>query len=144
MGHSMGGWVAVITAAHHPELAGLATFSAADMARLAAAPLAMRVHEMADNMEALAGVTPESMAAEVVTGAAPHPFASVAQGLVATPYLALTSDDGLASHTDALAAAIRARGGAKVVTGHTATDHGWSDHRIALEALVIDWLASLT
>ena len=34
IGHSMGGWVAINAASRHPELAGLATVSAADMARL--------------------------------------------------------------------------------------------------------------
>jgi len=142
-GHSMGGWVAITTAAHHPELAGLVTFSAADMARLGAAPEAARVHEMADNMEALAGVTAESMAAEAAADAAPHPFSQAAAGLKATPYLALTSDDGLAGDTDGLVTAIRAEGGTRVSTAHEATDHGWSDHRIALEALVIRWLDAL-
>ncbi len=143
IGHSMGGWVTVTTAAHHPELFGVATYSAADMSRLAGAPMATRVHEMADNMEALAGVTPESMAAEVVGAAGPHPFAKAVDGLKALPYLGLTSDDGLAGDTDALVAAIRAAGGTKVSTMHAATDHGWSDHRIALEAMIINWLATL-
>jgi len=143
IGHSMGGWVAVTTAAHHPELIGLATYSAADRSRLAGAPVAIRVHTMADNMEALAGVTAESMAAEVVDGAGPHPFAKAVDGLKALPYLALTSNDGLAGDTDALTAAIRAAGGTKVTTGHVATDHGWSDHRIALEAMIIGWLNGL-
>lgn len=143
IGHSMGGWVTVTTAAHHSELLGVATYSAADMSRLAGAPMAIRVQEMADNIEALAGVTPESMAAEVVEGAGPHPFVKAVDGLKALPYLALTSDDGLASDTDALAAAIRAAGGTKVSTVHVATDHGWSGHRIALEAMIINWLNAL-
>jgi alpha/beta superfamily hydrolase len=143
IGHSMGGWVAVTTAAHRPELIGLATYSAADMSRLAGAPMAIRVHEMADNMEALAGVTPESMAADVVDGAGLHPFSRAVDGLKALPYLALTSNDGLAADTDALTAAIKAAGGTRVTSAHVATDHGWSDHRIALEAMIIDWLNGL-
>ena len=143
MGHSMGGWVAITTAAHHPELAGLVTFSPADMSRLAGAPAPARVREMADNMEALAGVTAESMADEVVTGAGPLSFAKAVDGLVALPYLALTSDDGLAPDSDALVSAIKAKGGSRVVETHVATDHGWSDHRIALEALILTWLAKL-
>ena len=142
-GHSMGGWVAITTAAHHPELEGLVTFSAADMARLGGAPESARVHRMADNMEALAGVTAESMAAEVAADATPHPFSKAAPGLKTTPYLALTSNDGLAGDTDALVTEIRAEGGDAVSTAHVATDHGWSDHRIALEALVIRWLDAL-
>jgi len=143
IGHSMGGWVAIETAAHHPELAGLVTFSAADMSRLAAAPLPFRVHEMSDNMEALAGVTAESMAADIAGDAGTHTFAKAAAGLTGTPYLALTSNDGLAGDTDALVAAIRAVGGTKVASAHEATDHGWSDHRIALEARIVDWLTAL-
>jgi pimeloyl-ACP methyl ester carboxylesterase len=143
LGHSMGGWVAVTTAAHHPELAGLITYSAADMSRLGGAPATVRVHFMSENMEALAGVTAESLAADAVAGTASHPLALAAAGLVATPYLALTSNDGLASDTDSLTAEIRARGGTRVETAHEATDHGWSDKRIALEARVITWLEAL-
>jgi len=143
IGHSMGGWVAVVTAAHHPELAGLVTFSPADMSLMGGAPTPIRVRLMSENMEALAGVTAESMAADVAEGAEGRSFAKAAEGLVGTPYLALTSDDGLAPDTAALVTAIQARGGGKVVTRHVATDHSWSDHRIELEAAVINWLASL-
>ena len=143
IGHSMGGWVAVTTAAHHPELAGLATFSPADMSRLAQAPAPVRAKVMSENMEALAGVTPESMAAEAAESATARSFEKAAEGLARTPYLALTSDDGLAPDTEALVTAIRAHGGAKIATAHVATDHSWSDHRIELESRVITWLEAL-
>lgn len=143
IGHSMGGWVAVTTAAHHPELAGLVTFSAADMSRLGQAPAPVRVKEMSENMEALAGVTAESMADEAAQSTPAHTFEKAAEGLAKIPYLALTSDDGLAPDTNALVTAIHARGGDKVATAHVATDHSWSDHRIELEGVVINWLGSL-
>ena len=143
IGHSMGGWVTVVTGARHPELAGVATYSAADMSRLGGAPMAIRVKTMADNMESLAGVTAESMAADAAVSAPPHTFAKAAEGLVNIPYLGLTSDDGLAGDTNGLVAAIRAKGGAKVDTAHVATDHGWNDHRIELEAIMINWLDKL-
>jgi pimeloyl-ACP methyl ester carboxylesterase len=142
MGHSMGGWVTVTTAAHHPELAGLATISAGDMAGLGAAPQSVRVKEMADNMESLAGVTAESMA-EDVTSVIRYPMTAAAAGLVKTPYLALTSNDGLAANTDSLVSAIRAKGGTLVTEQHMATDHSWSDHRVALEVAVLTWLEQL-
>jgi pimeloyl-ACP methyl ester carboxylesterase len=143
IGHSMGGWVAVTTAAHHPELAGLVTFSPADMSSLGGAPQAVRVRVMEENMEALAGVTAQSMAAEAVEGVEGRSFAKAAAGLAKTPYLAITSDDGLARDTDALVEAIRAGGGTKVATAHVATDHSYSDHRIELEAIIINWLSTL-
>jgi len=143
IGHSMGGWVVVNTAAHDRSLAGLITFSAADMSRAGAAPESARVNLMKDNMEALAGVTAQSMAADVAASAAKFPFAKAAPGLIDTPYLAMTSNDGLAGDTDGLVAAIRAKGGTKITQLHVATDHGWSDHRIALEAAIIGWLQNL-
>ncbi|MFL6601536.1 MAG: hypothetical protein ACJ8R9_09400 [Steroidobacteraceae bacterium] len=56
----------------------------------------------------------------------------------------LSSDDGLAPGTDALVAAIRAGGGDHDVTSeHVATDHSWSDRRIALASNIIAWLLKL-
>jgi pimeloyl-ACP methyl ester carboxylesterase len=139
IGHSMGGWVAIATAAHDKALIGLVSICAADMAKLGAAPEPVREKDMAENMESLAGVTARSMAEDVAAGPL-DPLPNAAPGLIDTPYLALTSDDGLAPDTDALVGAIRARGGTKVTALHVHTDHGWSDHRIALEAAIIGWL----
>ncbi len=143
IGHSMGGWVAINTAAHDGALIGLVSISAGDFARVGGAPGPIREKVMADNMEALAGVTAESMAQDVAAVGPAHPLPAAAGGLMATPYLALTSDDGLAADTDALVAAIRSRGGTKVTTLHVATDHSWSDHRIALETAIVGWLQRL-
>jgi len=98
---------------------------------------------MADNMEALAGVTAESMANEVQIHAKQFRMQNAAAGLAKIPLLVLTADDGLAPHAASLVEAIRADGGTQVTTYHVATDHGWSDHRIALESMVITWLGGL-
>ena len=142
-GHSMGGWAAALAAAGDHELAGAILISAADFGLIGGMERAEAIALMADNMEALAGVTPESMADEVREHAAQFRLVNAAPGLVGTPLLALTSDDGLAPHTDRLVAAITAAGGRQVTSRHFATDHGWSDHRIRLEATIIEWLAGL-
>jgi uncharacterized protein len=142
-GHSMGGWVVVHTAAHDHALIGAILVSAADMGSLGELPRERLVPEMADNMEALAGVTAESMADELRAHAKAFRFENAAAGLSQTPLLALTADDGLAPHTELLAHAIEAQGGHKVTVMHVATDHGWSDHRIALESTILTWLAGL-
>jgi pimeloyl-ACP methyl ester carboxylesterase len=142
-GHSMGGWVVVHTTAHDHNLIGAILISAADMGAQADIPRERLVAVMADNMESLAGVTAESMADEVRAHAKEFRFEGAAAGLVQTPLLALTSDDGLAPGTDALVHAIEAQGGHRVTTMHVATDHGWSDHRIALESAILNWLAAL-
>ena len=144
IGHSMGGWVAINTAAHDKGLIGLATISAGDMAQIGASPPAIREQVMADNMEALAGVTAHSLSEDAAANCTKHGFVKAAPGLLGTPYLALTSDDGLAGHTGALVDAIRAQGGTKVTAVHQPTDHGWNDHRIALEAAILTWLRGIS
>lgn len=142
-GHSMGGWVSVLTASHHPELAGLVLISAADMGSDAALPRDKLTAVMADNMESLAGVTARSMADDLASGAAKShwTFAAAITGLMRVPMLVLTADDGLAAESDSLVEQLRARGKANIATLHEPTDHSYSDKRIALETAVVNWLA---
>ncbi|WP_374572607.1 alpha/beta hydrolase family protein [Phenylobacterium sp.] len=141
MGHSMGGWVTSQIAGADPALAGAVLISAADVGRLGGMPEEARVKLASDNMEALAGVTAESMAAEMAT-LDEATFAAAAPGLARHPLLVLTADDGLAPNAEALAADVRQRGG-KVSVVHVATDHGWNTARIRLETEVLNWLAAL-
>src|SRR5580658_4747506 len=142
-GHSMGGWVTVLTVARDHALIGAILISAADMGRLGEMPHDKAVALMADNMESLAGVTAESMADEIRRHSAEFKFQNAASGLVGTPLLVLTADDGLASDAAALVQAIKDDHGNQVTTIHVATDHSWSDHRIALESTIITWLGGL-
>ena len=143
-GHSMGGWVAVLTAAHHPNLRGLVLVSAADMGADAALPRDTLIAVMADNMESLAGVTARSMADDLAAGAAKShwTFADAVPGLTKMPMLVITADDGLAPESDTLVQRLRARGNARITTLHEPTDHSYSDKRIALETAVLGWLPS--
>lgn len=142
-GHSMGGWVTTLTAAKDHGLAGAILISAADMGAVGKMTRAAAIPFMADNMESLAGVTAESMADEVLGGAVKWGFADAVPGLALMPLLVLSSDDGLAPGTDALVKAVRAAGNKRVTTVHKATDHSWSDKRIALESAVVVWLGRL-
>jgi uncharacterized protein len=142
-GHSMGGWVAAHTASHDHLLTGAILISAADMGHLGEEPRDHLVADMADNMEGLSGVTAQSMADEDQANAKAFRMENATAGLTQTPLLVLTADDGLAPDSDALVRAIEAKGGHKVTAIHVATDHSWSDHRIALESAIITWLAGL-
>jgi len=142
-GHSMGGWVTALTAANDHALIGAILISAGDMGAVGDASRDRTVAAMADDMESLAGVTAESMADEARANAKAFRMENAAAGLAPMPLLALTSDDGLAPGTDALVQAIQAKGGHKVTAVHVATDHSWSDHRIALESEIIKWLTAL-
>jgi pimeloyl-ACP methyl ester carboxylesterase len=143
-GHSMGGWVSALTGDHHPELAGVILISTADMARIAKrTPRDTLVMFMADDMESLNGVTAESMADDLRAGMDRQSLLNAAEGLENTRMLVLTSNDGLRAHTDTLVKRLRSLGNARITSVHVATDHSWSDKRIALESAVIRWLQAL-
>ncbi len=145
-GHSMGGWVTAETAARDPALAGAIMISAwdagADGARNASTRAKLAA-DMAENFETLAGTSPDAMADELIAQGAAWSFAPLAGKLTDTKLLVLTSDDGNGPNDMALVTAIQKLGGHQVGQAHAATDHSWSDHRIALEALVVNWLTAL-
>jgi uncharacterized protein len=140
-GHSMGGWVAALTASRDARLRGAVLISAADIGLVGASlKRDEAVPFMADNMESLAGGTAATFADDLLAGAEHRRMTAAAQGLVQLPLLVLTADDGLASHSDSLVTAIRRLGGRHVTTMHAATDHSWSDRRVALISTVLRWL----
>lgn len=144
MGHSMGGWVTALTAAKDPKLLGAAMISAANLGAFGKAPREQLAAGMkANGQEALAGTSPEIMADELIAKADAFDWLKAAPALAATDLFILSSDDGLAPGTDALAKAIREGGGTKLKTLHVATDHSWSDARVRLQVEVLGWLAGI-
>lgn len=144
MGHSMGGWVTALTAAHDKQLLGAAMISAGNMGWLAKLPRDQAVKALATNgMEALAGTTPELMTDEIIANTDRFDFVKAAPELTGTSLFVLTSDDGLAPMSNALSATIGKAGGTRLRTAHVATDHSWSDARIRLQTEILGWLATL-
>ena len=142
-GHSMGGWVTAMVAGEDRALLGAALISAANMGLIGRLERSDLIKRAAGNAETLADTSPERMADELIANQQAFDFIKTAPGLAGKPLLVLSSDDGLAPGTDALAAAVRAEGGKQVTTIHVATDHSWSDRRIELQAQVLHWLKSL-
>jgi pimeloyl-ACP methyl ester carboxylesterase len=140
-GHSMGGWVAAMTAERDPKLMGTVLISAANMGGLRLGHK-RGLEFMAENMESLA-TTAQAMADEVEQLQPRFDWGPGAAGLARRPLLVLSSDDGLAPGTDALASVVRGVKGSRVTSLHVATDHGWSDRRIRLETEVIRWISTL-
>ena len=144
VGHSLGGMAASFVGDHNSDLAGVGMISAANFAMFGhgmARP--QLVQFMSENMESL-NTTSEKIADEAMAGAAGWNFVTFAPNLAKHPLLLVTSDDGLAGASNALAKADRDTRGAPVTEVHIATDHSYSDHRIALEAAVIHWLDGLS
>lgn len=136
--------------ANDPAIKAIATISAADFnaGRLQSLPVdkhdatvkAVASHLAEEGMAPLAGTTPESLANELITNAAKFNFANLAPKLATRPILVITSDDGLAPANDAFVEALHKAGNQQVNEIHMATDHAYSDHRIALQQAILDFL----
>ena len=153
LGHSMGGWMALATGAADAKVRAVITISAAEMPGFAAASageygaakaLKLCVPVMNDgSFAALAGDTPEAACKELIENAAHWIFSNDVKGLATRPVFLITSDDGFAPAATALAQALRAAGNQQVHEAHLATDHSYSDKRIALTQIVLDDLDAL-
>jgi pimeloyl-ACP methyl ester carboxylesterase len=155
IGHSMGGFMAAYEGAHDPSVTAVGLISAADMGgmgvgvasnskldtRQKTAEIAARLAE--EGLAPLSGCTPESLANELLQPGANFAFDRLAAGLSKHPVLLISSDDGLAGMSTSLAEALRQDGDKRVDERHFATDHLYSDKRIALETAVLGWLATL-
>jgi len=66
-----------------------------------------------------------------------------ADALRARPVLLVEADDQNHADMEALAAALRQKGAVALNQVSVPTDHTFSDHRIALQKIVIEWLEKL-
>ena len=112
------------------------------MGGLGKAPRTRIVNRAAENAETLV-TSPEKMADELIAHSDDFMLVNTAAGLAKIPLLVLTADDGLAPSADALVTAVRKQGSVYVQTQHFATDHSWSDSRLALESSIVGWLQAL-
>ena len=150
IGHSMGGFMTIEGAANDTAIKAIATISAADFnaGRLQSLPAdqhdnavkAIATHLADEGMAPLAGTTPESLANELIANAGRWNFPAAAPKLATRHILVLTSDDGLAPANDAFVEALHKAGNQQVNEIHMSTDHAYSDHRIALQQAILDFL----
>jgi pimeloyl-ACP methyl ester carboxylesterase len=147
IGHSMGGWITAYVGAHDPDVLAAGLISAADMGSIGTAPRAMATKIIDDNIGTSVGLhilnaTPDGLADEVIRNTKAYAMLNDASGLAKHPLLLITSDDGLKGGSDALAKTI-GDSASPITQIHFATDHSYSDQRIALEAAVLRWLENL-
>jgi uncharacterized protein len=144
IGHSMGGFMAAFAGAHDPQVAGVAMISAWNIG-----PTVLR---LADNGRAesyrnssprLAGTTPEGLMAEAKENATTWNYIDYSGLLRTRPVLIVESKDRNTADNQAMAEALRKAGNLQVVEKYIETDHTYSDHRIALQVAVLEWLQSL-
>lgn len=147
-GHSMGGFVAVETAAANSDLAGVALIDAWNIGHDAAKMTqeggrAAVVAKLVPNLAPLAGTSAGALADEAQAQARAWELTGSAAALARQPLFVVGASRGIGAGNAALAAAVEARPGAHVTALTMPTDHSFSDHRIALATALVDWLETL-
>jgi uncharacterized protein len=144
IGHSMGGAIASYNGAHDAGVAGVVMISAVNLGTLNHTfnnDHAKIAADMAPDLPPLGGVTADTLIADVEAHHEAWNSVDYAADLKTRPVLVITSDDGLAGDGDEFVAALKKAGSVKVATAHLATDHAYSGQRIALQTIVLNWMA---
>ncbi|HEY0339364.1 MAG TPA: alpha/beta fold hydrolase [Steroidobacteraceae bacterium] len=147
IGHSMGGFVAGIGAQRDDGVLGVALISAWNPGVFATRPSAQldkqQLEEFRGDVGPLAGTTPEALLDEAKKNAAAWDLVAHANLWGSRPVLVVESDDFLHADDIALANAVRKLPAGQITEVQMPTDHGYSDHRIALAATLLGWLKQL-
>ena len=144
VGHSMGGFMVANVAAHDPQIAGLAMISAWNIGATMSGPKEThRVDMIPAAVPRLAGTTPGGLQAEAEENAAKWNYLDYAATLKTRPVLIVESHDRNLSFNKDMTEALRKAGNLRVTETYIETDHSYSDHRIALQLAVLEWLQSL-
>jgi pimeloyl-ACP methyl ester carboxylesterase len=145
-GHSMGGAAAFMTAASATDLDGLILLDAWNIAGGTSKGAISRdemIRGFDDFGNALHGATPETIADEVIAERSQWDLPANAHRLAKLPILTVTARYGGAAENAPTTEALRAAGNRRLTAIEMATDHPFSDHRLALAATVTDWLQRL-
>lgn len=142
LGHSMGGFDTVMLG--DEPVAGFVVISAADLGGIAAGldtatGMADAIMGLTDDAR-FTNASPAALVDEVQANAQAWDWRANAAEMAGRPALIISSDDGNEPADQAVADAIEAAGGPKPARVRFPTDHSYNDHRIALQAAVIDWL----
>ena len=155
VGHSMGGWLALMSAAHEPPsvcVAGLAAWNVG----VAAQRFPAHADERASSLEYFRTTTngaggpvhaaPDDLQSEIIANAASWDYLRQAAGIGDRALLLVAAtrdspDEGIAMH-EQMARAVRSAGAHHVTLTTYDDDHPFSSHRIALARLLTRWLAT--
>ncbi|HXZ78452.1 MAG TPA: alpha/beta fold hydrolase [Terriglobales bacterium] len=145
VGHSFGGFLAGYEASHDPAIRGVAMISATNIGRINANPREKetRLKRWETQLHPVRGATASALFDEAERHANDWDYVQWAESLRNRSVLLVEADDQNRADMEALATALRQKGSDTVEQRALATDHSFSDHRIALQAIVIEWLAKL-
>jgi len=143
IGHSMGGFMASRGAARDPRVAGVVMIAAWNIGAAVSHDLKNRSDTFYNGSPRLAGTTPEGLIAEAKQNAAKLNYLDDAHALKDRPVLVVEADDRNITYNHEMVAALRNAGDTQVTEEHIPTDHTFSDRRIVLQSVVINWLQAI-
>jgi pimeloyl-ACP methyl ester carboxylesterase len=144
IGHSMGGFMAACATSRDPEVAGLVMISAWNIGATMSGPKEThRVDMIPAASSRLAGTTPAGLQVEAEANAAKWNYLDYAEALKTRPVFIVESHDRNLSYNKAMKEALQKAGNTRVTETYLETDHSYSDHRIALQVAVLQWLDSV-
>lgn len=146
IGHSMGGFMAAYAASRDDKVLGLGMLAAWNIGAEGLLPPDVRKKQIAgfeQEMGPLHGCTAEGLMDEIVRHAAEWDYTRYAAPLKSRNVLIISTNDGLRAANEAMDAALRKAGSTQTEYVHIESDHGFSAKRIALQKMVVEWLATL-
>jgi uncharacterized protein len=145
IGHSFGGFIAGYEASHDPDIKAVAMIAAVNLGRINADPKEReaRLKRWETQMHPVRGATAAELFAEAERNAKDWDYVQWAEALRTRPVLLVEADDQNHADMEALASALRQKGAVALQQVAVATDHSFSDRRIALQSIVLRWLEKL-
>jgi uncharacterized protein len=145
IGHSLGGFLAGYEASHDPDIVAVAMVAAVNLGRINADPneREKRLKRWETQLHPIRGATASELFAEAERHAKEWDYVQWAEALRGRPVLLAEANDQNHANMEALAAALRQKGAAALSHVAVETDHSFSDHRIALQTILIEWLEKL-
>ena len=145
IGHSFGGFLAGYLGSHDSTIKAVAMIAATNVGKINANPTEReaRLKRWETQLHPVRGTTATRLFDEAERHAKEWDYVQWADNLRSRPLLLVEADDQNHGEMEALAAALRKKGSTALEERAVATDHSFSDQRIALQAIVIDWLEQL-
>jgi pimeloyl-ACP methyl ester carboxylesterase len=146
IGHSLGGFLAGYEASQDQNIRAVAMIAAVNLGKINANPREReaRLKRWETQLHPVRGATAAGLFEEAERYAKKWDYVQWAEALRTRPVLLVEANDQNRADMEALAAALRQKGSSSAMEEKAvATDHSFSDHRIALQAIVIEWLNKL-
>jgi len=142
VGHSLGGFLAGYQASHDLEIIAVAMISAVNLGTINDDPTQreLRLQRWNQQLHPVHGAGASQLFAEALRHSKEWDYRQWADSLRSRPVLLVEADDQNRTDMQALATALRNKNAPALTNVPVATDHSFSDHRIALQSIVVQWL----